>query len=94
MKCINHDRTATRSRRTTIIADNELKPGHVPVVTVPYVGADSATDPLRPYTDKQTLVAIDTFLRQRLSPFVRLEVQNPKIEDIQVRFRVAFRPRT
>jgi hypothetical protein len=89
VKCINHTEL-DRDAANAIIADNELKPGHVLVVTVPYVGADSATDPLRPYTDKQTQVAIDRFLRKRLSPFVQLEVQNPKIEDVQVKFRVAF----
>jgi hypothetical protein len=89
VKCVNHTEL-DRDSANTIVADNELKPGHVLVVTVPYVGADSAVDPLRPYSDKQTQVAIDRFLRRRISPFVQLEVQNAKIEEVQVKFRVAF----
>ena len=55
------------------------------------VSAD-ARDPLRPYTDQATLTVVDAFLRKRISPFVKLEVQNPKFEEVQVKFRVAFTP--
>jgi baseplate J-like protein len=89
VKCINHTELK-RGAANAIVADNELKPGHVLVVTVPYVREGGAGNPLRPYTDKATLVAIDRFLRQRVSPFVRLEVQNPKVEEVQVKFKVAF----
>ena len=89
VKCINHTELH-RDLANNIIADNELKPGHVLVVTIPYITAESAVDPLRPYTPKKTLVAVDAFLRQRISPFVNLEVQNPKIEEVQVKFDVAF----
>lgn len=89
VKCINHTELR-RDLANNIIADNELKPGHVLVMTIPYITEESAVDPLRPYTPKKTLVAIDAFLRQRISPFVNLEVQNPKIEEVQVKFDVAF----
>ncbi len=89
VKCINHTELC-RDLDSNIIADNELKPGHVLVVAIPYITEESAVDPLRPYTRKKTLVAIDEFLRQRMSPFVNLEVQNPKIEEVQVKFEVAF----
>ncbi len=89
VKCINHTELC-RDLATNIIADNELKPGHVLVVTIPYITEESAVDPLRPYTRKKTLVAVDAFLRNRISPFVNLEVQNPKIEEVQVKFDVAF----
>lgn len=89
VKCINHTELC-RDLDNVILADNELKPGHVLVVPVPYVSADGPIDPLRPYADKKTLVAIDDYLRARTSPFVVLEVQNPKIEAVQVSFNVAF----
>ncbi|MGE0665175.1 MAG: hypothetical protein AB7O49_01350 [Sphingomonadales bacterium] len=81
-----------RSAANVIIADNEMMPGAVTVVTVPWTHGQNARDPLRPYTDQATLTAVDAFLRKRVSPFVRLEVQNPKFEEVQVDFKVRFRP--
>lgn len=81
-----------RSAGNVIVADNEMMPGAVTVVTVPWTHGQNARNPLRPYTDQATLTAVDTFLRKRISPFVRLEVQNPKFEEVQVDFMVRFRP--
>lgn len=81
-----------RNAGNVIVADNEMMPGAVTVVTVPWTHGQNARNPLRPYTDQATLTAVDTFLRKRISPFVRLEVQNPKFEEVQVDFRVRFRP--
>ncbi len=89
VKCINHT-ALERDNGQAIVADNEVRPGHVLVVTIPNLHDHPNADPRRPYTDKRTIVAIDAFLRQRLSPFVRLEVANPKIEEVQVNFKVAF----
>jgi hypothetical protein len=74
-----------------ILADNEAMPGALTVVAVPQTHGDNARNPLRPYADQATLTAVRDFLRPRLSPFVRLEVQNPKFEEIEVAFRVRFR---
>lgn len=81
-----------RNAQNVIAADNELMPGAVTVVTVPWTHGQNARDPLRPYTDQATLTAVDAFLRQRILPFVRLEVQNPKFEEVQVDFKVKFMP--
>ena len=89
VKCISHTRLH-RDSDNNILADNELYPGHVLVVPIPYVRGQSMAESLRPYTDKKTIGAIDRCLRKRISPFVQLEVQNPKIEEIQVRFKVVF----
>ncbi len=89
VKCINHTELQ-RDANETVVADNELRPGHVVVVTIPNLLDNPNSDPLRPYTDSRTLVAVAQFLRERLSPFVRLEVTNPKFEEVQVKFRVAF----
>lgn len=81
-----------RNAQNTIIADNEQMPGAVTVVTVPWTHGQNARDPLRPYADQATLAAVDAFLRKRISPFVCLEVQNPKFEEVQVDFKVKFMP--
>jgi hypothetical protein len=62
----------------------------VVVVTVPWTTGRPHLDPLRPYTDQATLKKVRDVLTPRLSPFVRLEVANPKFEEVQTRFKVAF----
>ncbi len=89
VRCINHAKLC-RDPDNRIISDNELKPGHVLVVPIPFVSDKTNVDPRRPYLHRKTLAGIDKFLRKRISPFVRLEVQNPKIEEVQVEFNVAF----
>jgi hypothetical protein len=88
VKCINHTMLCRASEN--VIVDNEVRPGYVLVVTIPYIVPEGAVDHLRPYTDKATLGEIDRFLRERMSPFVQLEVQNPRIEEVQVNFEVSF----
>jgi hypothetical protein len=75
-----------------IIADNEVSPGAVTVVAVPWTHNVNWRNPLRPYADQALLTAIDKYLKARVSPFVRLEVQNPKFEEVQAAFKVRFRP--
>lgn len=75
-----------------VVADNERRPGAVTVITVPWTHGRNARNPLRPYADQATLLAVDAFLRRRVSPFVHLEVQNPKFEEVQVECGVKFRP--
>ncbi|MCA8884269.1 MAG: hypothetical protein KDA50_11080, partial [Rhodobacteraceae bacterium] len=73
--------------------DDELRPGAVTVICVPQLGPNAPADPLRPYTDTGTLEAVTRFLRARLSPFVRLEVANPRFEEVAVEFTLRFRPK-
>ena len=89
VKCLSTTRLE-RNAANVITADNELKPGAVTVVAVPWTHGQNARDPLRPYADQATLTAVDAFLRPRLSPFVMLEVQNPKLEEVQVDLKVRF----
>lgn len=91
VKCLNTTELV-RDAQNHIVADNELMPGTVTVVTVPWTHGQNTRNPLRPYTDQATLTAVDGFLRKRVSPFVRLEVHNPKFEEIQVDFQVRFKP--
>jgi hypothetical protein len=88
VKCLNHTEIVREGGK--IVADNELSPGGVVVVTVPWTTGRPHLDPLRPYTDQATLKKVRDVLTPRLSPFVRLEVANPKFEEVQVRFKVAF----
>jgi hypothetical protein len=91
VKCLSTTELV-RDPANLILGDNELKPGAVTLVTVPWLRGHNARDPLRPYADQATLTAVDAFLRKRISPFVRLEVQNPRFEEIQVDFKVRFHP--
>jgi hypothetical protein len=91
VKCLTITELA-RGAGNRIVADNEAMPGAVTVVAVPSTQGSNARNPLRPYADQATLTAVADFLRPRLSPFVRLEVQNPKFEEIHADFKVRFRP--
>ncbi|WP_147114406.1 hypothetical protein [Tateyamaria sp. syn59] len=89
VKCLNH--TELQRQNGSVVADNELAPGAVTVVAVPYVLDIEPRDPLRPYADRATLTALHDHLAKRCSPFVRLETTNPKFEEIHIRMNVAFR---
>lgn len=88
VKCLNHTELVREAGK--IVADNELRAGAVVVVTVPWTVDRPHLDPLRPYTDQATLKKVRELLTPRVSPFVRLEVANPKFEEVQVTFKVAF----
>ncbi len=89
VRCLNHTELC-RDVDNNILADNGMHPGSVVVVPIPVIDSASASDPHRPYNTTKTLADIDAFLRERISPFVNLEVQNPKIEEIQFEFKVGF----
>lgn len=88
VKCLSHTELVREAGK--VVADNELSPGGVVVVTVPWTLGRPHLDPLRPYTDQATLKKVRELLAVRVSPFVRLEVANPKFEEVQVKFKVAF----
>ncbi len=88
VKCLSHTELVREAGK--VVADNETSPGGVVVVTVPWTLGRPHLDPLRPYTDQATLKKVRDLLSTRLSPFVRLEVANPKFEEVQVKFKVAF----
>lgn len=88
VKCLNHTELIRQGGK--IVADNEVSPGGVVVVTVPWTTGRPHLNPLRPYTDQATLKKVRNLLSSRISPFVRLEVANPKFEEVHVSFDVAF----
>lgn len=90
VKCLNH--TELVRQAGMIVADHELRPGSVVVVTVPWTVGQPHLNPLRPYTDTATRKKVRDVLQSRLSPFINLEVENPRFEEVQASFKVAFLP--
>jgi hypothetical protein len=88
VKCLHH--TEFQREAGAVVAENELKPGGVVVVTVPWTVGRPHLDPLRPFTDQATLGQVDKLLRSRVSPFVRLEIANPRFEEVRMTFDMAF----
>ena len=74
-----------------VVADNELAPGAVTFVAVPYTDGADLRDPLRPWADRATLAGLKSHLSRRTSPFVRLATAHPKYEEIHVSMKVSFR---
>jgi hypothetical protein len=89
-KALQHTELVRQDGR--VAGDNELSPGAVTVVAVPYTEGREHLDPLRPYVDQATLAAMETTLAKRCSPFVRLEAANPRFEEVHVAMNVAFMP--
>lgn len=83
VKCLNHTQYEPGSG-----IYKELAPGHVTIVTIPNQQSQVQRDPLKPFTSLGLLKEIETFLRKRLSSFVRLHVKNPQFEGVRVDFRV------
>jgi len=89
VKALNHTELVRQDGK--VIGDNELAPGAVTVVAVPYTEGREHLNPLRPYADRATLTGLHDLLARRCSPFVRLEAENPKFEEVHVAMKVAFR---
>jgi hypothetical protein len=78
-KCINH--TSKYS---------EYAPGNVSVVVIPYFKSQNEKNPFELKVSKAKLNKIRKFLVKLNSPFVKLDVRNPKYETIKVAFGVEF----
>ena len=89
-KALNH--TELVREDGVVVGDNELAPGAVTVVAVPFTEGRDHLNPLRPYADQATLAAMEETLGERCSPFVRLKAANPKFEEVHVAMNVAFLP--
>lgn len=87
-KCLNHTQYETNEDGTGIY--KELAPGHVTIVTIPNLQSRNLRDPLHPYTSLGVLEEIDSFLRKKISCFVKLHVKNPQFEEVRVNFKVRF----
>lgn len=79
VKCLNH----------TQIEDgfyNEVKPGHVSIITIPTLQNSNDADPLKPYTQQSVLTNIKNYLKKKISCFVNLHVRQPQFEEIKMEF--------
>lgn len=79
VKCLNH---------TGIDSGNT--PGHVTLITLPGPEHKNAADPLEPKTTNKTLAAIGEYIQKYNSSFVKVNVKNPRYEQLQLRFKVRF----
>ncbi len=89
-RCINHSVLAESPGDSVGIVD-AARPGSVLMVVVPRVDP-GATNSATPRVRKSTLIEVRELLRARMSPFIELDVQNPRYEEVQVRLGVGFRP--
>lgn len=64
--------------------DLELAPGFITVAVVPDLSKLKAGDLLEPKVPLSMLTAVAAYLRERISPFARLRVMNPRYERIDV----------
>ncbi len=66
-------------------------PGNVVVVVVPGAESQQAQDPTVPRASSDLLHQIETYLAERISPFIRLRAANPQYVRIKVAAKVFFR---
>jgi hypothetical protein len=79
VKCLNHTHIGNG-------VYNELKPGHVSIITIPMLQNRNDTNPLKPYTQQSTLTRIEKFLSNRISCFVNLHTGQPQFEEVRLEF--------
>lgn len=68
----------------------QVAPGHVLIVPVSDLKNRNAANPLQPQTGRKTLLAIEAYLQDKVSPFVHVHAKNPVYEQVIVAFRVQF----
>ncbi|MCF0048666.1 hypothetical protein LXM25_01275 [Dyadobacter sp. LJ53] len=68
----------------------QIAPGHVLIVPVEDLKNRNAANILQPRTSYRVLREIETFLKKRTSPFVKIHARNPAYEEILTAFRVQF----
>ncbi|THU40590.1 hypothetical protein FAM09_00295 [Niastella caeni] len=85
-KCLNH--TRTENPETGDPEYNEVAPGYVTVITIPDLQNRNDTNPLRPYTNQNTLLEIEEFLKKKISCHVNLKVRNPQFEEVRLKFKM------
>ncbi|SKC66349.1 carboxypeptidase-like regulatory domain-containing protein [Ohtaekwangia koreensis] len=68
----------------------QVAPGHVLIVPIANFKNRNALNPLQPKTSRRTLLEIESYIKKRTSPFVRVHAKNPLYEQVLVFFRVKF----
>ncbi|HNA27346.1 MAG TPA: hypothetical protein PLI01_11120, partial [Nitrospira sp.] len=88
-KCISHSMGLSAN---TYRRDLEVAPGFLIVAVVPDLAKLKAGDMLEPKVPVSTLTKVKKFLKERVSPFARFRVMNPRYEKILVRVTVRLKP--
>lgn len=70
----------------------QVAPGHVLIVPIANFKNRNAANPLQPKTGRRTLLEIESYIKKRTSPFVKVHAKNPVYEQILVFFRIKFYP--
>lgn len=83
-KCLNH----TQMTEKGAVKYNEVKPGHVTIITIPSLVNRNDVNPLKPFTNQSLLLEIKEYLQQRISGHVVLEVANPQFEEVRIAFKL------
>jgi len=79
VKCVNHTDDVT-----------EVQPGAVRVVVIPNLRNHHSRNPFQPKSGKRRLLDIRDHLKEHITPFIDLEVENPVYEQIVLSFNVGF----
>ncbi len=79
VKCLNHTNYQT-----------EMVPGHVMLAVVPNLRKQGVQSPFQPKLSIHKRMEMYDFLRERISPFIYLRVENPIYEPIRLSFNVGF----
>jgi hypothetical protein len=81
VKCLNHTKIDGG-------VYNEVLPGHVAIITIPSIVNRNDVNPLKPYTNQNTLLEIEEFLKKKVSCHVKLTVRHPQFEEVRMRFKL------
>jgi hypothetical protein len=79
VKCLNHTNYQT-----------EMVAGHVMLAVIPNLRKKGLHSPFQPKLSIHKRMKMYDFLRERISPFIYLRVENPIYEPIQLSFNVGF----
>ena len=79
VKCLNHTNYQT-----------ELVAGHVMLAVIPNLRNKEEKSPFQPKLSMHRRMDIYDFLRQKISPFIYLRVENPIYEPLKLSFNVGF----
>lgn len=80
VKCLNHTCETL-----------ERAPGHVNLIVVPDLQNRNAVNVLQPRVSKATLEDVRSFIEPQASSLIKLHVNNPLYEEVQLEFQVKFR---
>jgi hypothetical protein len=83
VKCLNHTSVCTSGGKEYT---NEVQPGHVLVITIPSLNNRSDANPLKPFTNQDTLTKIESFLKEKVSCFVTVKTRQPLFEEVGISF--------